>query len=162
MNRIIDAEGYTNVYVDGSWLSAGSPGSAAGYGIFWGPSDPNNRKGQSPSNATNNVAEIQAATIAIKQAGQLGIRKLRVNTDSEVLYMAATQYIPKWKQNNWMSLYNIYSPIKNRRNFEDLDIAMRSYPQMDIKFRHIPGHSGNQYHNAADRLARAGAELHQY
>lgn len=34
-----DAEGYINVYVDGSWLHPGTSGSAAGYGIYWGPNN---------------------------------------------------------------------------------------------------------------------------
>lgn len=105
------------------------------------------------------MAEIQAAIVAINQARELSIRKLRVNTDSEVLFLAATEYIKLWKRNNWRSLYDSTRHIKDRHSFEALDTAMQA--QIDIKFKHVQGHSGNVSNNAADRLARAGAELHR-
>ena len=40
---------------------------------------------------TNNSAEIQAATLAITQARGAGIKKLRINTDSEFLINSVTQ-----------------------------------------------------------------------
>lgn len=116
-----------------------------------------NDSGASPKEATNSVAEIHAALIAIKQAARLGIRKLCVNTDSKNLVDAINVNITKWKTNNWRSTWD-HKPIKNRHEFEALDIAIRSNPQILIKFLYIPGHSGNEYHNAADHLARKGAE----
>ncbi|XP_055303994.1 ribonuclease H1-like [Sitodiplosis mosellana] len=161
MNRnfIVDSEGYTNVYVDGCCLNPGTPQSAAGYGIFWGPNNNNNQSGQSRGGATNNIAEIQGATVAIHQAARLGINKLRVITDSKNVYDAVTKHLPQWKTNGWRSLYD-GQPIKNRSDYEALDSAIHSYPRMDVEFKHVAGHSGNQDHNKADRLAAVGARLH--
>ena len=118
--------------------------------------------GQSRKSATNNVAEIQAATVAIQQAIRLGIKKLWVVTDSNNLYDAVTGHLEQWKRNGWISLYeaNKNQPIKDRADFEKLDKAMNADPQMVIRFQLVEAHSGNESHNAADRLAEDGAELH--
>ena len=102
-----------------------------------------NESGQSRQGATNNVAEIQGATVAIQKAARLGIKRLRVNTDSELVYEAVTENIPK-----------------NRTDFEELDRVIRNNSQMTIKFKLLRGHSGNQDHNKANRLAAVGARLH--
>lgn len=109
--------------------------------------------------ATNNHAEIQSAYIAIQQAEKLGITKLRVNTDSKVVYDAMTDLIPKWKATSWHSLYD-GKVIADRRYFEKLVSVIAMNPQMIIEFNHIPGHSGNVHHNEADHLAKKGAERH--
>ncbi|XP_055303995.1 ribonuclease H1-like [Sitodiplosis mosellana] len=158
----VNREGYTNVYVDGCCLNQGTPQSAAGYGIFWGPNNKNNLAGQSRKNATNNVAEIQGATVAIQQAARLGIKKLCVVTDSENVYDAVTEHLPQWKKNGWHRLYEGHSkqPIKDRAAYEKLDKAIHGNSKVAIKFQLVEAHSGNQNHNAADRLAAEGARLH--
>lgn len=88
----------------------------------------------------------------------MGIRKLRLNTDSKVLHDALTDNITKWKRNGWRSLYD-GSPIKNRQEWEILDDVVSRFAGESIQIRFLHGHSGNQYHNQADHLARAGAEL---
>lgn len=113
--------------------------------------------GPSRKDATNTIAEIQAATLAINQANRLNIRKLRVHTDLQVTVDAVNEFLQRWKANNWLSLWD-GQPVANRREFEDLDKAIRQNPNLVIQFRHIPGHSGNEHHNAADHLARKGAE----
>lgn len=105
------------------------------------------------------MAEIQAATLAICQAGELGIKKLRLFTDSKVVYDAATNLIVQWRGNNWRSLYD-GEPLVNAEEFQQLQNAMRR-DQMKIEFEWIRSHSGNQYHNQADHLAKQGAQLHR-
>lgn len=121
-----------------------------------------NLAGSSRKNATNNVAEIQAATVAIQQAIRLGIKKLCVVTDSNNVFDAVAGHLEQWKRNGWVSLYeeNKNQPIKDRKDFEKLDKALHADPQMLIRFQLIEAHSGNENHNAADRLAEHGAQLH--
>lgn len=109
--------------------------------------------------ATNNVAEIQSAYIAIAFAKQLGVKKLCINTDSKLVFDAATYLIDEWKENDWLSLYT-GQPIVDRPYFQRLKKAISENPDITIKFKHLLGHSGNQHHNEADHLARKGAELH--
>ncbi|KAG4072607.1 hypothetical protein HA402_004696 [Bradysia odoriphaga] len=156
---IVDENGFINVYVDGSCLLLDRFSSASGYGIYFGPKNTCKVYGPCKRRATNNVAEIQSAYIAILLARQLGVTKLCVNTDSKNVYDAATYLIDEWKENDWLSLYTS-QPIVDRPYYEKLKKSICDNPQMEIKFVHIDGHSGNQYHNAADRLARKGAEQH--
>lgn len=105
------------------------------------------------------MAEIQSAQIAIGLAKQLGITKLCINTDSKNVYDAATYLIDEWKENDWLSLYT-GQPIVDRPYYQKLKKSICDNPQMTIRFKHIDGHCGNEYHNEADRLARKGAEQH--
>lgn len=110
--------------------------------------------------ATNNAGEIQAATRAINDAGRMGISDLRVNTDSEFLRKSATEWMPTWKQNGWHKSNG--DPVVNRNDFRNLDRAMHNNPNMNIEFRHVRGHSGNPHNDAADRMARDGAQRYRY
>lgn len=64
--------------------------------------------------------------------------------------------MPKWKENNWQKSDG--KPVVNRDDFQNLDRAIQNNPQMDIEFNYIPGHSGNPGNEAADRLAKQGAQ----
>jgi len=150
MSWLRDSDGYTEVYVDGCYLDY-----TAGYGIYWGPNNPNNDSGRCRKDATNNTAEIHPAKFAIQQAKRLNIKKLRVYTDCNALFDAVNGNIAKWKANGWCSLYD-WKPLPSRADYEDLDRVMQSV-SIDIKFKLLQAHSGNQHHNEADRLARKGA-----
>lgn len=102
--------------------------------------------GRSRIDATNTVAEIQAATLAISQAHRLNIRKLRVNTDLKLIVDAVNGSLPS------------FQPTADRHEFEELNRAIRT-SRMDIRFNYMPSLSGNDGHNEADHLARRGAEL---
>lgn len=86
----------------------------------------------------------------------MGYRQIRINTDSEILKRAATEWMPKWKQNDWHKSDG--RPVVNREDFQKLDRAMNNNPNMDIRFKHVSGHSGNPNNDAADRLAKQGAQ----
>lgn len=114
-----------------------------------------NDSGRCRKDASNTIAEIQAAKYAIQQAHRMGIKKLRVYTDCNALFDAVNVHIAKWKANGWLSLYD-RTPIQNRSDYEELDHLMRSLP-IDVKFTLLKAHSGNQHPNEADKLARKGA-----
>lgn len=102
-----------------------------------------------------------AAIFAIEQASRSNCRKLRVFSDCQVL-CDADKLIPQWKANGWFKLFSQHGerkPVENRREFEKLDQVLDTNRQsgMVIRFVHVDSHSGNQDHNAADHLARAGA-----
>jgi ribonuclease HI len=54
--------------------------------------------------ATNNMAEIQAVTIAAQQAQRAGIVKLKIITDSKFLISCITNWMPKWKRTGWKTV----------------------------------------------------------
>lgn len=114
-----------------------------------------NFSGRCRQDSDNNTAEILAAKFAIQQAHRLGIRNLRVYTDCNNLFDAVNGNIERWRANGWRSLSG-GQPIQNRRDYEELDGTIRIVP-IDIQFKLLQAHSGNEHHNAADRLARQGA-----
>lgn len=109
--------------------------------------------------ATNNVGEIQAATMAIHLAGQENIQQLCIRTDSSYLCKAATNWIYMWIENGWRKANR--RPVENQDDFRQLKEAMDTYG-MDLKWEHVPGHSGIPGNECADQLAKQGAQRYGY
>lgn len=106
--------------------------------------------------ATNNRGEIEAARRAISDAGRNGVQKLRINTDSNFLKQSVEQYMPNWQRNNYTKANG--EPVVNADDFRGLDRAMKSNPNMEVTFNHVPAHAGNRGNECADRLAKEGSK----
>jgi len=95
---------YTQVYTDGSCLNNGKEGARAGVGVWWGKGHTFNLSQRVVGHRqTNNVVEIQAASLAIRQAMRAKINKLEVNTHSQMLINCAQSMI-KWNKNGWKTV----------------------------------------------------------
>lgn len=112
-----------------------------------------NYSGPVRGRATNNTGEIQAATWAINEAPDLGIDELRIYTDSKFLIDSATDWIYRWKRNDWYRMNG--ERLANRRDFIELYRAMNY--NMNIDFEYVPAHSGDPYNDLADQYAKYGA-----
>ena len=119
----LDDEGFVIVYTDGSCENNGRPNARAGYGIWWADHHPLN-KGEAASKPTNNAAEIEAATQAVRLAKDNHVAKLKILTDSKFLIQCVKEWMPGWKRNNWRTAKN--EPVKNRLELEELDEALHS------------------------------------
>lgn len=75
--------------------------------------------------ATNNCGEIQASTLAIQLAGDCGVKKLCINTDSQFLINSITKWIAGWKRKGWKVKSG--EPVKNVVDFKALDAVMAKY-----------------------------------
>lgn len=126
-----DDEGYVHVYTDGSCENNGRSGARAGYGIWWADNHPLNR-GEAAAKPTNNAAEIEAASQAVKLASKAGITKLRIFTDSKFTIQCVTSWMPSWKRNGWKTAKN--EPVKNQKELEDLDCALKQGTQYGLSF----------------------------
>ena len=84
-----------------------------------GPNRPLNVPFPSQGRQTNNSAEIDAATVGIQQAHEVGIKKLRIKTDSKFLVHSATEWIQRWEANDWRTYEN--KPVRNRSVFEKMN-----------------------------------------
>ena len=73
------------VYTDGACFNNGFYGARAGVGVWWGMGHYSNISAPAQGRQTNNSAEIEAATIAVQQAADMGLDSLTVITDSEFL-----------------------------------------------------------------------------
>jgi len=150
-------DGFTQVYTDGACPNNGKGGARAGIGVWWGEGHKLNLAQRvAGDRQTNNVAEIQAATMAISQAMGAGISRLQVHTDSQFLINCVTQWMKKWKTNGWKTATG--QDVKNKEDLVELDKLLMP-GRINVKWNHVKGHSDNKGNNEADRLAVKGANL---
>lgn len=119
---------------------------------------PRNRFGSVSGRATNNVGEIQAAIIAIELAGEHGIKRLCIRTDSEFLVNSVLRWMPMWKRNGWIRADGY--PVANQDDFRRLDNRINHF-YINLKWEQVPGHAGIFGNECADRLAKRGAERYR-
>jgi len=144
------------VWTDGACSSNGKSGARAGVGNYWGEGNPYNVSAPvSGGRHTNNAAEIEAATRAVQGGRAQGYDSITIKTDSEFLTNSQNKWVPKWESNGWRTANN--EPVKNRAELSDLNREIRA-SGMEVKFEHVPGHAGNVGNEAADRLAKRGAQ----
>ncbi|KAG7304326.1 hypothetical protein JYU34_011265 [Plutella xylostella] len=147
-----DADGYVQVYTDGACSANGRSGARAGLGVYWGDGHELNASEPVSGRATNNCGEIQAATWAIKQALQNGIKQLAINTDSQFVINAVTKWMPGWKKKGWKLASG--EPVKNEKDFKELDSVQS---KIAVKWVYVEAHKGIHGNEMADQLAKDGA-----
>ncbi|NXA11990.1 RNH1 Ribonuclease, partial [Sapayoa aenigma] len=140
------------VYTDGCCSGNGRNRARAGIGVYWGPGHPLNTSERLPGRQTNQRAEIHAACKAIEQAKSQNIKKLIIYTDSKFTINGITSWVDNWKTNGWRTSSG--GSVINKEDFERLDNLSKD---IEIQWMHVPGHSGFQGNEEADRLAREGA-----
>lgn len=148
---IIDEQGYVNVYTDGACHSNGLENPKAGIGVWFGDDHPLNVSRAVVGRSTCNVAEIMAATHAMRQAKKAGVQKLKVNTDSKFVIMCVTDWMKKWKLVGWRTTNK--KPVINKEELIELESAMSS---LDVIWAHVPSHCGIEGNEQAHLLAKGG------
>ena len=97
-------------------------------------------------NTTNNRMELMAPIMALKK-----IRKksdITIFTDSKYVKDGITDWIKKWKVNNWKSSNK--KPVKNKDLWIKLDNACLKHK---VTWKWVKAHAGNKYNNLVDELA---------
>ncbi|KAG8237063.1 hypothetical protein J437_LFUL005170 [Ladona fulva] len=140
----VDSEGFVEVYTDGACTNNGYSRAKAGVGVWFGDGHSLNVSEPVKGRVTNNSAEIEAVTLAILHAK---------GADSSFLINAITKWIKNWKRNNWKTANG--EPVKNK---DELILLDKVKEGIEVKFVHVSGHVGIHGNEAADALARAGAE----
>ena len=100
-------------------------------------------KGADP-NTTNNRMELQAVISAL-QALKKADLQVEITTDSKYVQKGITEWIKKWKKNNWR-----HRTIKNQDLWRKLDELAASH---NITWHWVAGHSGHPENEMADALA---------
>ncbi|KAL1783686.1 ribonuclease H1 [Sigmodon hispidus] len=90
------------------------------------------------------------------QARAQNISKLVLYTDSMFTINGITNWVQGWKKNGWRT--STGKDVINKEDFMELD---RLTQGMDIKWMHIPGHSGFVGNEEDDRLAREEKTLEE-
>lgn len=96
---------------------------------------------------TNNKMELTAAIEALKTLNT--ISEVKLYTDSTYVKQGITEWITKWKKNNWLT--SSKKLVKNLELWQNLD-KLNNYHS--INWQWIKGHSINELNNKVDKLAK--------
>ena len=145
------------VYIDGSCIRNGTTSAMAGIGLFWGDGHPWNSSIAltADSTPTNNKAELMAAIRAIHQAGENNLSELLIHSDSKYVVNGVTEWVQKWQENGWKTSNGDH--VKNKEEWLELINAIKSY-DINIRWQHVPAHSGIAGNEEADKLAMRAAK----
>ena len=91
--------------------------------------------------------ELRAAIEALKALKSACVVELY--TDSEYVRKGITEWMPKWKENNWRNAKR--QPVKNKDLWEALDEQAGLH---QINWHWVKGHSGHPENDRVDQLAR--------
>ena len=137
------------VYTDGS--CRGNPGPG-GWGVYIQLNDEEKDLYGGNPETTNNQMEMQAALEALKYLEDKN-EVIELYTDSNYLRQGITEWIHKWKLNNWRTAAK--KPVANR----DLWIEISDLNEkMDVQWNWVKGHAGDPGNERADQLANIGAD----
>ena len=131
------------VYTDGA--CSGNPGKGGWAAIIL------DEKGQSSisgsyNKTTNNRMELTAPIMALKKIKNRS--EITIYTDSRYVKDGITEWIKKWKLNNWKNSNK--KPVKNK----DLWIKLDNFCQKHrVKWKWVKAHAGNELNNLVDEMA---------
>ena len=97
---------------------------------------------------TNNRMELQAAISALGALKESC--EVTLFTDSEYLRQGITEWLPRWRSNNWRTVDR--KPVKNEDLWRQLYEAAS---QHQVTWKWLKGHVGHTENEQCDRLARA-------
>jgi ribonuclease HI len=136
------------IYTDGA--CAGNPGPG-GWGVYLIYGKHEKRFYGSSLNTTNNRMELTAAIEALKLLKEPC--QVDLYTDSKYVKDGITDWIVKWKKNNWRK--SDKDLVKNSDLWQTLDESLKDHV---ITWRWVKGHSDNKGNIIADSLAVQGCQ----
>ena len=132
------------IYTDGA--CSGNPGPG-GWGVVIFDKDKNQKNlSGNEKNTTNNRMELMAPIMALNKIKKSS--EIIIYTDSKYVKDGITEWIKKWKLNNWKSANK--KPVKNKDLWIKLDNSCQKHK---VTWKWVKAHVGNKYNNLADELA---------
>lgn len=139
------------IYCDGACSGNGTSENFGGWGAILMYKGYEKEIYGGEANTTNNIMELKACIKALEMIKKDGI-PVQVYTDSAYLVNCFTEkWYEKWLTNNWLTKDK--KPVKNKELWLSLLELDRKYKPEYIK---VAGHSGIEYNEKADYLARLG------
>ena len=132
------------IYTDGA--CSGNPGKGGWAAIILDNNSNQSSISGSENNTTNNRMELLAPIMALKKIKTKS--EITIFTDSKYVKDGITDWIKKWKINNWKNSNK--KPVKNKDLWIELENACLKHK---VNWKWVKAHAGNKYNNLVDELA---------
>ena len=132
------------IYTDGA--CSGNPGKGGWAAIILDSDSNKTSISGSINNTTNNRMELMAPIMDLKKIKKKS--EITIYTDSKYVKDGITEWIKKWKLNNWKNSNK--KPVKNKDLWIKLDSSCQKHK---IVWKWIKAHAGNRMNNLVDELA---------
>ena len=136
------------IYTDGSCLN--NPGNG-GWAAIINDNDEIIKISGGEKNTTNNKMELMAPINALKKIDK--DKKIEIYTDSKYVKLGITEWIHKWKKNNWQTSKK--ENVKNKELWIELYELTKSF---EINWIWVKAHAGDALNEEVDLLAKKAAE----
>lgn len=137
-------------YIDGACKANGKPNCRASWAVCAEYDTELELTGMVIENPSNQSAELTAAVKACEEAKRLKYKEITIVTDSKYLFNAATQWIDKWRNNDWKD--NKKKPVVHTDLFRSL---LHAKQDLEIEWIHVKGHGDELGNIRADLLAKS-------
>lgn len=107
-------------------------------------------------NTTNNIMEITAVIEAIRHAYVSHLDDVVIWSDSKYVIDGITSWVHGWKRKGWKT--STGKPVKNQELWVELDQLTQ---MIEVEFRWVRGHNGDEMNERVDRLAVAQTKIAQ-
>ena len=131
------------IFTDGA--CRGNPGPG-GYGSIIRTRDQENEISGSAKSTTNNIMELTAAVVALKQLKKPC--EVVLTSDSQYLVKGMTRWIKGWAKKGWITASK--QPVKNKEIWLELDQLNKVHK---ISWKWVRGHQGHAENERCDALA---------
>ena len=136
------------IFTDGA--CRGNPGPG-GYGSIIRTKDQENEISGSAENTTNNIMELTAAVVALKQLKEPC--EVILTSDSQYLVKGMTEWIEGWVKKGWVTASK--QPVKNKEIWEELERLNKIHK---ISWKWVRGHQGHKENERCDLLANMAVD----
>ena len=136
------------IFTDGA--CRGNPGPG-GYGSIIRTRDQENEISGSAKSTTNNIMELTAAVVALKQLKEPC--EVTLTSDSQYLVKGMTQWIEGWAKKGWLTAAK--QPVKNKDIWLELNKLNKIHK---ISWKWVRGHQGHAENERCDLLANMAVE----
>jgi len=139
------------IFTDGACL--GNPGAGGWCSVLLYKQHKKVLKGGKP-HTTNNEMELTAVLEGLKKLKEPC--EVEIYTDSKYVANAINEWIHNWSKNNWS--VGIKKKIKHLEKWQELYDLLKKHK---VKAIWVKGHSGIEYNELCDKLAKEEANKHK-
>ena len=132
------------IYTDGA--CSGNPGKGGWAAIKKKEKSIQSNVSGGENRTTNNRMELMAPIMALNKIKKSS--EIIIYTDSKYVKDGITEWIKKWKLNNWKSANK--KPVKNKDLWIKLDNSCQKHK---VTWKWVKAHAGNKFNNLVDELA---------